>query len=128
MGINAKQYDDNSNTCMLCDCEGGSCVEDRVLPWTQDTYDSLYVDFDNEATCEDNQSVDGDNLIWHNNEEYCFDPYVWGLWDTIIRDFFILDRQGRLVAKINLTYNNPDPSENCGNNYQIIKDLLIQSR
>ena len=53
---------------------------------------------------------------------------AWGLWDVLIRDFFILDRNGELVAKINLTYNNPDSNENCGNNYQLIKDLLIQSR
>ena len=128
MGINGKQYDYNSNTCMLCDCESGTCVEDRILPWTQDTYDSIYDIYDNEGECEDNYAADDDELIWHDNDDYCFDPYVWGLWESIIRDFYILDKSGKLVAKINLTYNNPDPTENCGNNYQIIKDLLIQSR
>ena len=53
---------------------------------------------------------------------------AWGLWDVTLRDFFILNRDGEFVAKINLTYNNPDPNENCGNNYQLIKDLLIQTR
>ena len=53
---------------------------------------------------------------------------AWGLWDVTLRDFFILNREGEFVAKINLTYNNPDPNENCGNNYQLIKDLLIQTR
>ena len=128
MGINGKQYDYSSNTCMLCDCVNGTCSEDRVLPWTQDSLDLVYDVYDNEDECEDNYGEDGDDLVWHDYSDYCFDPYAWGLWDVLIRDFFILDREGSLVAKINLTYNNPDPNENCGNNYQLIKDLLIQSR
>ncbi len=128
MGINGKQYDYSSDTCMLCDCVNGSCYEDRILPWTQDSFDSIYYEYDNEDDCEDNFADDGDGLVWHDADDYCFDPYAWGLWNVLIRDFFILDRNGSLVARINLTYNNPAPDENCGNNYQLIKDLLIQSR
>ena len=128
MGINGKQYDYSNDTCMLCDCIDGTCYTERELPWAQDGLDSIYYNFDNEMDCENNQGLDDDELIWHDYDDYCFDPYVWGLWDITIRDFFILDRNGNLVAKINLTYNNPSPSENCGNTYQNIKDLLIQSR
>ena len=128
MGVNAKQYDYNSDTCMLCDCDSGSCIEDRILPWAQDTLDFVYDEYVEESICEDNYSEDGDELVWHSSDDYCFDPYAWGLWDVLIRDFFILDRNGSLVAKINLTYNNPDQNENCGNNYDLIKELLIQSR
>ncbi len=122
MGVNGKQYDYSSDTCMLCDCESGSCVEDRVLPWTQDTLLQILELLYNEDDCEDA------GYTWHDNDDYCFEPYAWGLWDVTIRDFFILNRQSELVAKINLTYNNPDPNENCGNNYQLIKNLLIQAR
>ena len=128
MGVNGKQYDYSSDTCMLCDCVGGSCIDDRILPWAQDSLDMVYDIYDEEGVCEDNVGEDGDDLIWHDNSDYCFDPYAWVLWDVLIRDFFILDRNGTLVAKINLTYNNPDQNENCRNNYQVIKDLLIQSR
>lgn len=122
MGVNGKQYDYSSDTCMLCECVDGSCVEDRVLPWTQDTLLQTLDLLVNEDDCEDA------GYTWHDHDDYCFEPNAWGLWDVIIRDFFILNRQGEFVAKINLTYNNPDPNDNCGNNYQLIKDLLIQTR
>ena len=92
MGINGKQYDYSNDTCMICDCVSGSCIENRVLPWTQDSFDSVYDNYDNGDDCEDNYGEDNDQLVWHDNDDYCFDPYVWGLWDVIIRDFFILNR------------------------------------
>ena len=90
MGINGKQYDYSSNACMLCDCVSGSCENDRALPWTQDSLDLIYDVYDEEGECENNFGEDGDGLVWHDYNDYCFDPYVWGLWDVLIRDFFIL--------------------------------------
>ena len=66
MGINGKQYDYTSDTCMLCDCESGSCVEDRILPWTQDTLVqiietdyTIYEEFDDMLTCA------GEGYVWN---------------------------------------------------------------
>ena len=89
--------------------------------WSPDgfCYDPLSGEYNCESTGE---------YKWHDHDSYCFEPYAWKLWDVVIRDFFILDRDRNLVLKINLTYNNPDQNENCGNNYQLIKNLLINSR
>ena len=55
---------------------------------------------------------------------------VWDLWDASLRDFIILDRYGNEFARVNLTYNNPDPTElgECTENYQKIKDLILAAR
>ena len=39
----------------------------------------------------------------------------------------VIDRDGNEVARVNLTYNNPDPTElgECTGNYQKIKDLIL---
>ena len=63
-------------------------------------------------------------------EEGDEDGDVWDLWDIHLRDFIILDRQGNEFARVNLTYNNPDPDElgECTDNYQKIKDLILAAR
>ena len=53
---------------------------------------------------------------------------VWENWDITLRDLVIVNRQGYEVARLNLTYNNPDPNSTCGENYQTIKDLIIGAR
>ena len=41
-----------------------------------------------------------------------------------------IDRNGYEFARVNLTYNNPDPTElgECTGNYQKIKDLILAAR
>lgn len=53
---------------------------------------------------------------------------AWGLWDVTLRDLFILDRNGALITKINLTSFNPDPESTCGQNYETIKDVILNAR
>ena len=67
MGINGKQYDYSSDTCMLCDCVNGSCYEDRILPWTQDSFDSIYYEYDNEDDCENVNNTHG-VCKWYENK------------------------------------------------------------
>ena len=45
-----------------------------------------------------------------------------------VRDLVIVNRYGYEVARLNLTYANPDPESTCGENYQTIKDLIIDAR
>ena len=102
---------------MICDseCSSSTCVTGpRSLPWTQDYDDGLNCNDENNNLC-----TAGDN----NGD-------VWDLWDVSLRDFIILDRYGVEFARINLTYNNPDPTElgECSGNYQKIKDLILAAR
>ena len=53
---------------------------------------------------------------------------VWGFWDAILRDLFILDRNGILITKVNLTSFNPDPNSTCGQNYETIKNVILNAR
>ena len=53
---------------------------------------------------------------------------AWGLWDVALRDLFILDRNGILITKINLTSFNPDPESTCGQNYETIKNVILNAR
>ena len=117
MGINGYQYINDSVSCMICDseCQSSTCVTGpRILPWTQDYDDGLNCNDENNNLC-----TAGDN----NGD-------VWDLWDVSLRDFIILDRYGVEFARINLTYNNPDPTElgECSGNYQKIKDLILAAR
>ena len=114
MGMNGFQYLDDSNSCMLCDQPDlcSSCDSARHLPWTQDYDDGFNCDDDNVGLCEADDTV-GD---------------VWHMWDVTLRDFVILDRNGRYVTRINLTSTNPDPNSTCGENYETIKELLIAIR
>jgi len=53
---------------------------------------------------------------------------VWGTWNATIRDIVIVDRHGNEFTRINLTTYNPDPEKTCGENYQVLKDLLLAAR
>ena len=101
MGMNVKQYEEDSYACMICDPDStcNNCDGPRILPWTQD------IDEDGNG--------DGD---------------VWADWNATIRDFVIVGIYGTELARINLTYNNPDPDSTCGENYQTIKNLILSFR
>ena len=74
------------------------------------------------------------NSIKNENNGLCEvsdgDGDIWDLWDIALRDFVILDRNGVEFARINLTSNNPEPTElgECSGNYQKIKDLILAAR
>ena len=117
MGINGYQYIDDSVDCMICAdaCTSSTCdAGPRILPWAQDYDDGINCQNENLGLCE------------AEDEE----SDVWDLWNAILRDFIILDRNGNEFARINLTYNNPDPTElgECTGNYQKIKDLILAAR
>ena len=117
MGINGYQYINDSIDCMICSdgCTSSTCdTGPRVLPWTQDYDDGINCMGPNEGLCYVHDEV-GD---------------VWDMWNATLRDFIIVDKHGVEFARINLTYNNPDPTElgECTGNYQKIKDLIIAAR
>ena len=99
MGVNGFQYIDDSYSCMICDEECTTCSEPRILPWTQDI--------------DENDDGNGD---------------VWNEWNVTLRDFVIVGRNGVVLARINLTANNPDPNSTCGENYETIKNLILSFR
>ena len=84
---------------MICDEECTTCSEPRILPWTQDI----------------DTNDDGDGDIWED-------------WGITLRDLVIVGRDGIELARINLTYNNPDPDSTCGENYDTIKNLILSFR
>tara|TARA_B000000437_G_scaffold189154_1_gene146926 strand:- start:378 stop:683 length:306 start_codon:yes stop_codon:yes gene_type:complete len=99
---------------MICesDCSSSTCNEGpRILPWSQDYDDGINCQDD---LCEGNDG-DGD---------------VWDIWNANLRDLIILDRNGVEFARVNLTYNNPDPTElgECSGNYEKIKNLILAAR
>ena len=114
MGINGFNYINDSFNCMICDdlenCS--NCDDINTIPWTQDLDDGQNCLDQNQELCEPNDG-NGD---------------VWDIWNVILRDLIILNREGKLVAKINLTYNNPDPTSTCGENYDTIKNLILNAR
>ena len=69
--------------------------------------------------------IDGKILPWVQDN---IEQRVWQSWEAYIRDFFILSYDGKVLEMINLTPFNPDPSVNEGENYRIIKDLLLSGR
>ncbi len=114
MGINGYNYIDDSYSCMICNNpdECSNCEAVHTIPWAQDLDDGANCLNSNEGLCYFNDE-NGD---------------VWDLWDASLRDFIILDRDGKLITRINLTYNNPDPNSTCGENYQTIKNLILDAR
>ena len=114
IGINGYQYIDDSISCMICtdECTSSTCDSGpRILPWVQD-----YDDGENchQGLCEANDDISD----------------VWDSWNALLRDFVILDRNGVEFARVNLTYNNPDPTElgECSGNYQKILNLILAAR
>ena len=112
MGVNGYQYINDSLSCMICDnsCTSSTCEDGpRVIPWSQDIDDGT-----NCGDCIANDDISD----------------VWDSWDVTLRDLVILDRNGVEFARVNLTYNNPDPTElgECSGNYDKIKDLLLAAR
>ncbi len=99
IGINGFQYINDSYSCMICDDECTTCGEPRILHWTQDI--------------DENEDDQGD---------------VWREWGVTLRDFVIVGRDGQELARINLTYNNPDPDSTCGVNYETINNLILSVR
>ena len=69
--------------------------------------------------------INGRILPWVQDNA---DQRVWESWEVIIRDLFVLNRAGDVVEVVNLTSFNPDPSENDGENYLTIKNLLLEAR
>ena len=117
MGINGYQYIDDNISCMICEdeCTSSTCdLGPRPLAWSQDQDDGMNCQNENQNLCQSNDDISD----------------VWNLWDASLRDFIILDRYGVEFARINLTYNNPDPSDvgACTDNYQKIKDLILAAR
>ena len=69
--------------------------------------------------------INGRILPWAQDNA---DQRVWESWKVFIRDLFVLDRDGHVVEVVNLTSFNPDPSQNDGENYRAIKNLLLGAR
>ena len=69
--------------------------------------------------------INGRILPWAQDNA---DQRVWESWKVFIRDLFVLDRDGHVVEMVNLTSFNPDPSQNDGENYRAIKNLLLGAR
>lgn len=117
VGVNGYQYLDDNISCMICsdECTSSTCDSGpRNLPWVQDYDDGLNCQGLNEGLCEEGDETSD----------------VWDSWNALLRDFVILDRNGVEFARINLTYNNPDPNElgECSGNYQKIIDLILAAR
>jgi len=91
---------------------------------------------DNQVECESygytwfhGECIEFDAELCIEESYACLEPVdVWENWDITLRDLVIVNRQGYEVARLNLTYNNPDPNSTCGENYQTIKDLIIGAR
>ena len=138
---------------MICDDPSScsNCDEIRVLPWVQDVPSIFNSDYSSQSDCEDagfewdiGEQIIHDDMdqitceengwIWFHTDciEYIYgcveEVDVWGNWDITLRDLVIVDREGYEVARLNLTYTNPDPNSTCGENYQTIKDLIIGAR
>ena len=102
--------------------------------WVED-YSIVYDDM-NQLECQIN------GYVWFNDEcinldvDICIENIygcmqeidVWDNWNITLRDLVIVNREGYEVARLNLTYANPDPNSTCGENYQTIKQMIIDAR
>ena len=153
VGVNGYDYISNDYHCMICDTPDScsNCEDIRILPWVQDVQ-GFFVDYSSQIECEENgfdwtigEQISHDSMdqttceangyFWFHNEciEYvygCIEEVeeIWDSWDITLRDLVIVNRQGYEVARLNLTYTNPDPESTCGENYQTIKELIIDAR
>ena len=115
------------------DMDEASCTANNFT-WVEN-YMITYEDM-NQVECESNgYTWFHDECIDLNGEVCIEDIYgcieevdVWGNWDITLRDLVIVDREGYEVARLNLTYANPDPNSTCGENYETIKQLIIDAR
>ena len=153
MGVNGYQYINDNYYCMVCDDPSScsNCDEIRVLPWVQDVPSTFNDNYSSQNDCEnagfewsvgeqiihddmDQITCEENGWTWFHTDciEYVYgcvqEADVWGNWDITLRDLVIVDRAGYEVARLNLTYTNPDPNSTCGENYQTIKDLIISAR
>ena len=153
MGVNGYQYINDNYHCMICDDPSScsNCDDTRILPWVQDLPSFFNLNYSSQSECEENglewgvgeqithesmdQSTCEENgYIWFHEE--CIENVygcveevdVWGNWDITLRDLVIVNREGYEVARLNLTYANPDPNSTCGENYETIKQLIINAR
>ena len=152
MGVNGYAYISNDYHCMICDTpnECSNCEDIRILPWVQDVPTS-FLDYSSQTECEangfewgigeqishdlmDQTTCEANGYFWFHEEciEYVYgcieEVDVWGNWDITLRDLVIVNREGYEVARLNLTYANPDPNSTCGENYETIKQLIIDAR
>tara|TARA_B110001454_G_C12565275_1_gene369496 strand:+ start:154 stop:660 length:507 start_codon:yes stop_codon:yes gene_type:complete len=115
------------------DMDQNTCI-DNGFNWVEN-YSIIYDDL-NQIECEENgytwfhdQCIDLDAEICIEDIYGCMQSAdVWGNWDITLRDLVIVNRYGYEVARLNLTYTNPDPNSTCGENYQTIKQLIIDAR
>ena len=153
MGVNGYQYITNDYHCMVCDNpdDCSNCDEIRVLPWVQDVPSIFNENYSSQSDCEesgfewdigeqiihedmDQTTCEENGYTWFHTDciEYIYgcveEVDVWGNWDITLRDLVIVNREGYEVTRLNLTYTNPDPNSTCGENYETIKQLIIDAR
>ena len=115
------------------DLDQNACA-DNGFNWIEN-YSIVYEDL-NQIECEQSgytwfhdQCIDLDGEVCIEDIYGCIQPAdVWDNWDITLRDLVVVNRYGYEVARLNLTYANPDPNSTCGENYQTIKDLIIDAR
>ena len=68
--------------------------------------------------------IEGATLPWaHDNS----DQDVWTKWDVRLRDLYILNKEGNLYGLVNLTNFDPNPQVNSGENYNSLKQLILDA-
>ena len=68
--------------------------------------------------------IEGATLPWaHDNS----DQDVWTKWDVRLRDLYILYKEGNLYRFVNLTNFDPNPQVNGGENYNSLKQLILDA-
>ena len=131
--LNNGLYWQLSDQIIHTDINQSDCLANEFT-WNEDymiTYDDL-----NELECLEAGYTWLHDLCIDLNADVCIEDIygcmqpvdVWGNWDIILRDLIVVNKQGIEVARLNLTYNNPDPNSTCGENYQTIKELIIGAR
>ena len=69
--------------------------------------------------------IQGTTLPWaHDNSG----QDVWSKWGVRLRDLYILNEEGILYGMVNLTGYDPDPQVNGGNNYNDLKQLILDAK
>jgi len=85
----------------------------------------LGISNENHSKNEISKMIEGRTLPWaHDNSS----QNVWTKWDVQLRDLYILNEEGILYDMINLTAYDPDPQINDGNNYNDLKQLILDAK